>query len=423
MTVDFPSSYPPPISSVGRPVDGHALQEAFVAVLRSYGIESPANTTLEILRSNSQAGNAVEHDRNQQRRDNQHNRDRNDYTQIDRKLLDKSEIRHGEINSDYRNHTDRLETLQNDYLERIERTELSQSVPADTATRVNLPLAVTKSDEPPPIRDPIKHQQNNAAEIRTANGQPLAASPKVPVESMGNATAEGMVPMSGNAPALMPASASPPSVPLQMFTLFTPSGRFGQFQEKADERENEDEKDEKEEHAEKRSIKKQQPFAALEMIRTEAARPPKRQQQKEPRHQAETSQIAEQPRAKPKANEPEQSSNVNILEELLNAPQSVSASNKAEPNQPNSQHYLRRIAAACEAAAQYAPIRIKVNLDQLGTLALRFYTQSDKLMLRFETPTAKTALFLREHLEGLRTILAKRNVRIAAIEITPDSSS
>jgi flagellar hook-length control protein FliK len=109
---------------------------------------------------------------------------------------------------------------------------------------------------------------------------------------------------------------------------------------------------------------------------------------------------------------------VKTLAEFLNtSPQNISAPQKEESNQSNAEQQLNRIAAACEAAAHYAPIRIKLHLEHLGTLTLRFFYNADKLALRFETPSKESARFIQDNLDGLRTILSKRNGKIACAEI------
>jgi len=423
MNVEFPSTYPANPVSTSKSVDVQTLQETFAAVLRSYGMEKgglQTNTMLEVLQSASLTDNTG--DRNQQRRDNQQYANRNDFTQIDRKLLDKSEVRHGEMNADYRDRVDRLETLRTDYQARIERSELPQS-----ASQANVPNSASSASllpdharphELPPGTDHSPQQKNVPVNAGT-NSVPLSADVAAPNSTVVSGSAGLAIPMNANGP-MVPLSTAPQVVPMQTFTLFTASGRYGQMHEKPDDKESEDEK---EESVEEKPVKKKQPFAMFEAIQAEATRPSRRnhvRQSQEAPAQTGTRQIGEKLREKPKRSEGEQSRNVQAvktLEEFLNAPQNVVVSKKEDTNQPNQSQYLHRIAAACEAASHYAPIRIKVNLDHLGTLTLRFFYQSDKLMLRFETPSKESTRFLHDHLDGLRTILSKRNVRLASVEV------
>jgi flagellar hook-length control protein FliK len=239
---------------------------------------------------------------------------------------------------------------------------------------------------------------------------------------MGQANAA--LPTNANVPISTPTPTAPQTAVPQTFTVFTPSGRIGQSSRQVDDEENDEEKsDEK-----TISKKKQPPFAVFEAIRTETARPI---QQNHSRHPKEPISKTEQrsvefpskeSESEPREMEPEQTQNVKAVEDILHAAaQTMSVQKKGESNQPDQTRYLHRIAAACEAAAHYAPIRMKIHLDHLGTLALRFFYKSDKLALRFETPSNKSAQFLRDHLEGLQTILSRRNVKIVDIEISHES--
>jgi len=425
MSVSFTPSHPANTASVGKSVDVQTLQEAFAVALRNYGMErgSFTDTMLEVLRA-PHANNAAGDDQNQ-RQEHQQQADRNDFTNIDRKQLDRSEIRSSDMNSAYRDRIDRNETLRNDYRERIERSESQQSAvqtsPSSPTTPSASSLDVTRPSEPMQTREHSSPQQNVPPVVST-NNQPLSANVPSSVPNIGLAN---VVMSGGNVPASMPTPIAPQVVPPQAFTIFTPSGRFGQTQRKTGNKEHEEE-----ESVEGKEPKKQKPFAEFEAIQAEATRQTRQnlsRQSKELIPQPELQQVAEKPREKsrhekPREVEPDQSRNVKTLEEFLNTPaQNVSVQKRGEPDRPNQMQYLNRIAAACEAASYYAPIRIKINLDHLGTLTLRFFHKADKLMLRFETPSRESAQFLRDHLDGLRTILSKRNVKIADIEILVDA--
>ena len=425
MSVDFPSSFSPSAVPAGKPIDVQKLQEAFAAALRSYGTEkggTQANAMLEVLRSTSQTGNAAEEDRNQQRKDKQQHTNRNDYAQIDRKLLDKSELRQSEMKSDYQDHRDRLESLRNDPRERSEQRDFQRpTIRTDTSHQLPPPPSVAPLTEPPPDRDHSPQQQRSVAKIAVANSQSPLAGPVALDDATVNSPTGLPTPVNMDTLAMPVSVALQPATP-QVFTLFTPLGRFGQLQEKTDEKDSEDEKGEA---IEEKKTKKKQPFALFETIHAEASRPTRRtssRQLQESPANVELHRVAVQPREKStekqKVTEPDQSRSVKSLDDLLNAPaQTVSASKNEELNQPNQTRYLHRIAAACEAAAKYAPIRIKINLEHLGSLTLRFYHKADKLMLRFETPSEESAQFLHDHLGGLKTILSKSNVKIASIEV------
>jgi flagellar hook-length control protein FliK len=232
------------------------------------------------------------------------------------------------------------------------------------------------------------------------------------------------IPMSMDVPASLPTSMVPQASPTSAFTVFTPAGRLGQPQKESDDKENDDD-----EGVEEKNGKKKQPFAVFEAVRVETTRPVQRnhfRQSKEPVSHSPVQQITEKSSKtseKPKEMEPHPFRSVKTMADILDVPiqnvsvQNVSVQKKGEPNQPNQTQYLHRIAAACEAASQYAPIRMKINLDHLGTLTLRFFYKADKLTLRFDTPSEESARFVRDHLDGLRTILTNRNIKIADMEI------
>jgi hypothetical protein len=371
---------------------------------------------LEILRP-TPPDEAKEHDRHQQ------HSERNDFTQTDRKLLDKSEIQTDALSADYRNRLDQRDMVQNDYWEKIERCELQPST--DRVDTPSLAMSAAPSPDAPRPHNSMPHeqhappQQSNVPQIAGTNSLPSLMDTTAPSSIPGSGQVNVGIPMSMNAPASIPTSVVPQAVPSPTFTVFTPSGRLGQPQEKSDEKENEDE-----EGIEENTDKKTQPFAVFEAVRMETARPIQRnhsRQLKESVFQSNIQQVTGKPPNKLKEAEPEQSQSVKTMADLLEVPvQNVVPQKKREPNQPNQTQYLHRIAAACEAASQYAPIRMKINLDHLGTLTLRFFYKAKKLALRFETPSKESALFVQEHLDGLRTILSARNTTIADIEIVQE---
>ena len=422
MTVEFPSAYPTnTATSAGKPVDVQTLQEAFATALRNYGTEkggTTTNTILEIIRT-PHMENAAGDDRNQQRRDQQQHVDQNDFTNIDRKLLDQSEQRNNELSFDYRDRMDRNESLRSDYQSKIERGELPQpTVPINTANQVApiLPPVDIARPNVPTQNNAHSPPQQNVPVHAGANNPTLATN--APNNTANVAPINVFMP-GRNTPVSIPSPVTPQTTPAQIVTVFTPLGRFGQPPKKTDDKEDE------EESVEETEPKKQQPFAVFEAIQAEAMRPIRQhvsRQSKESIPMPERWQIEEQPREQPKAIEPEQSRSTQTLEEFVNSPaHNVSVQKKGESKQ--TQH-LNRIAAACEAASLYAPIRLKLNLDHLGTLTLRFFHKADKLTLRFETPSKESAQFIHNHLGELRSVLSKRNVKIEHLEIleTPEST-
>ena len=420
MSVDFSSSYPVTTALAGKPGDIRTLQEAFAAVLRNHGTEkggTTADTMLEVLQTAKRTENTAGNDRNQQRREHLQQSDRNDYTNVDRKLLDKSEMRSSEMNSVYRDRTDRNETLRSDYRERSDHGEQPQStIQVSTASSITpaAPPDVIRPGESVPHREYSPPQSNIPT---TAGTNSSSSSTNAPTSTANIGLTNVSIP-GGNVPVAIPRPATLP-VNLQAFTVFTPSGRLGQTQRKTNEREDEDEP------VEEKDTQKHLPFATFEAIRL--APQDVSRQPRELTVKPELRQVTEKPHEKPEREtprevEPNQSRNIKTLDEFLNTPaQNIAGVKKGEPNQPNQTQYLNRIAAACEAVSHHAPIRIKVNLDHLGTLTLRFFHKANKLTLRFEAPSEESAQFLCDHLDGLWAILSKRNVKIADIEILLDS--
>ena len=447
MSVDFPSTPSPPISSAPRPADVQTLHDTFVAVLRSFGTEKgglPTNTLLEVLRPNPSEDAGI--DRHQQRRETQQRADKNDFTQLDRQQLNRSELRDTEMDADYRNRQDRHAMLRNDYRQFSARHHAGQGgvhqsggpavaslldvvIPSEPMLDANLP---TGNPQSMPV------QQNNVPQV---SGSPIsasiAASPIAASPSSATPVVQSAVQMLGH---INTSTAVQPSVP-QTLTIFTPTGRLVQQEKPEDEDDEKEEREQAGEQSETKPAKKKQPFAVLESIRAETTRPLLRHEL------SGREQFAAPPAMKP-APQPEYghharnrvgsvesvddshtaTHSVRSLEELLNASphnvaehnvaeQSVAVPKKGESQFPNQVQYLNRIAAACEAAAHYAPIRIKIHLDHLGTLTLRFYHKADRLALRFETPSRQSAQFLRNHFGELADILSRRNVRTMDIEM------
>lgn len=418
MTVDFPPPYPASVPPASKPVDVQTLQDTFAALLRSYGAEkggTQTDTILEVIRPNQ--SDTDEKDRNQQRQDTRQHSNNSTITQTERKLLDKSEIRKEEMSADYQNRTDRHEMLRNDYQEKIAHSELPPSaVRMDSATPSS---AEVQSSEPVPHgnHSPPPQQRNVSEKVDTNNPVP-AVNVATPSGSAISGQPNVVMPVSLNTPVSMPTSVASPSAPPQTFTVFTPSGRLGQPQEKADENE-----DEKEDRDEEKEGKKKTPFVAFETIRLETTRPIHRTPSRQPKESPSAAQVPRTPgksHAKLKEVKPESSRSVKTIDDLLHAPiQDIAVPKKGE-SPPDQAQYIKRIAAACEATSQYAPIRLKINLEHLGTLTLRFFYKADRLMLRFDTPSKESAQFLRNNLDGLRAVLAKRNVKIAEMEIVQE---
>ena len=412
MSVNFSSSYPANTAPVGKVVDVQTLQETFAQLLRNYGTEKGGTRTdalLEVIRP-CQTDSAEDVHRKQQ------HVTKHDGAPSDKKLLNKSELRSGEMNSDYQHRLDRQEARQSDYQNKINHNVRISSVPSEMSegsliyeTRPKDLSAATIAL--PPV------QQNVAESVSTNSYSPLHhTSVSVPpcMETTGQVNV--MIPVSINTPMPMPTSSVPANVFPTIFTVFTPSGRLVHSKEKGDEHE-----EEKDESNDEPHDTKKQPFAALEEIRLETASVPRRgpaRQSKERSFSMEQQIVERLPREQTKKIVPEHYRGVKTMEDILNVSiQDISIQKKGDSDQPNHVQYIHRIAAACEAAAQYAPVRMRINLDHWGVLTLRFFHKAEKLALCFETPSKESAQFICEHMDGLKKILSKRNVKIVDIEV------
>lgn len=79
---------------------------------------------------------------------------------------------------------------------------------------------------------------------------------------------------------------------------------------------------------------------------------------------------------------------------------------------------IQRVAAACQSAAnQNGTVRIKLNLDRLGTLTVRITSRENKLSVHFEPTSTVAARLLRDDLESLRSTLLERDLFLESVEI------
>lgn len=80
---------------------------------------------------------------------------------------------------------------------------------------------------------------------------------------------------------------------------------------------------------------------------------------------------------------------------------------------------IQRVASACQSGAhQNGTVRVKLNLDRLGSLTVRMTKRSDRLDVRFDAETEIAVRLLRENVDELKTFLSERNVHLDQIEFT-----
>ncbi|MDR0338159.1 MAG: flagellar hook-length control protein FliK, partial [Planctomycetaceae bacterium] len=95
---------------------------------------------------------------------------------------------------------------------------------------------------------------------------------------------------------------------------------------------------------------------------------------------------------------------------------SLIKSNEPEPS--DQLRFIQRVAAACRSAAnQHGTIRIKLHLEQLGTLMLRITAKSNKLSIRFEVTSFAAAHLIRNNIDELQTTLTEQNIVLEHTEI------
>ena len=437
MNIDIPSSYPSSSASAGKPVDVQTLQQTFAAVWRTYGADKSSSQTNTLLEIVSTASENSTDDRHQLRREQQQQAHRQDFSQADRKQLDQSEIRHHELASAYQDRRDRSESLRTDYQTKAERNDMR------TADRVS-PINRSEAGRPSPdtIAGGSRYDSQEMPSNQVSSGSSgVAVAGQTSSSPLSSTPVEALPPSVSSSPAfradsagfstshvpISPAAVNMVSVPVpqsvpQPFTIFTPAGRLGQQEESGEEKEGNEERKEKE--SEEREEKPKKPkgvFAVFESIRESSATFSPRTSSRRVHHDVPHDVPDILQRMKSASGEPENNRPdvrpVSSLDAVLNSPGHDIAVQKKNEERPNQTQIINRIAAACEAAAIYAPIRIKINLDHLGTLTLRFFYKADKLSLRFETPSPESATFLRNNLDGLKTIMSKRNVKIMDIEI------
>ncbi|MDR3183473.1 MAG: flagellar hook-length control protein FliK [Planctomycetaceae bacterium] len=194
-------------------------------------------------------------------------------------------------------------------------------------------------------------------------------------------------------------------------TIFTSAGHLTQQSAVPPKTEDEnessgDDTDEDADAKKEKRKKKKTPFAAVT-----AMLPPMTEPLMQPPKRKNLPSAAQQPDKEPEV----------VISGSLSASKNTNPSPASDillPEVPDNNQFLRRITAACESAVlQNAPIRLKLNLGQLGTLLVTLNRQGSKLSLRFETPSQESARYVSENLAGLRKILAERNVDIVELVV------
>ncbi|MDR0522797.1 MAG: hypothetical protein LBH00_13240 [Planctomycetaceae bacterium] len=425
MSIDFPkipeSVSPLPLSKSAAEssvLPAQSIQQAFSAALRSRyagqsstGSESPASALLDIIAAKPQREQEPPH-REKQIAENrqqlkQQQAEQTYQTQIDRKLQNQSETRKHDKEAGYERQIERPHRLEHkngaggtDSGQMQTAANPGKTVQIPLLNDIPIPGILTKKHVPPPqtVSLPVMPQPGSPNLSGGTSGTAVNLSVSLP----------GSVPSVSAAAFSMPSAADH-----RIFSLFTLSGKWGPSVENK-ETESDDSEDEQEETENLQSIKKH-PFADLTAIFTENTRPIRRlfSPDSPPKPPEERKNSELQPEPAPTPNRvPSPVPNTVAWESLsVSAGQNPSAAkNDTKTQETDRQQYLQRIAAACEHAVRNAPVRMKINLDHLGTLSLRFFTKAKRLEMAFDPENEAAADFLRQNLKELQAVLAEQEV-------------
>ncbi|MDR0705261.1 MAG: flagellar hook-length control protein FliK [Planctomycetaceae bacterium] len=407
-------------------------------------------------------------ERKEQQNKNQHESlpqsERRDFTREDKRSLNQSEIQHEQLENDYNRKIEQHENLQTEYREKNERRdsvteqkinppatsflETISSVPASTATST-IPISsvsATLSALPELSDRRLADSLQNSTSVPVTPGMVspsflLAGSNPISV-ALSSAAQSAIQSVSASTASVTPIAALDA---VSVMTIFTASGRFGISKEKTEEKNAAERKKEKEKGKEKKGIislfgqglneipqqilHKNHSNHSLSNIETEfiARRKTKQESNETSSHFVKkiaeaTGQESEQKLEQDLTQKSEQNENrTKITPENLFQEHQLIENSSIQPNEPELSDQLRfiqRVAAACQSAAnQHGTIRIKLHLDQLGTLTLRITAKSNKLSVRFEVTTFDAVRLIRNSVNELQTTLAEQNIVLEHTEI------
>jgi hypothetical protein len=410
--------------------------------------------------------NERKEEQNKNQRESLPQSERRDFTRENKRSLNQSEIRHEQLENDYNQKIERHEHLQTEYREKNEqRDSITEQKNSRTTTSFpetisSVPASTAVSTIPPsPISATLSALSESSDRRFTGLLQESASAPITPGMVSPSFLLAGsnpisVAPSSVTQPAIQPVSASTASVApvaaldaVSVMTIFTASGRFGINKTETEEK-NETEK-KKEKGKEKKGIislfgqglneipqpvwHKNHSNYSLPDTETESVVGHKTKQKSDENSkyfiQKTTGETAQEQKLKSEQQpeqelkqESDQDENHTKLtpENLLHEDQPIENSS-IKPNEPEPSDQLRfiqRVVAACQSAAnQHGIIRIKLHLDQLGTLTLRITAKSNKLSVRFEVTSFAAARLIRNSIDELQTTLTEQNIILEHTEI------
>jgi hypothetical protein len=431
-----------------------ALRSAFTEALRNAMVGRNRQS------ENSATKNAEEQPQKQhheQSRDWELQTQRRDFTKenkqvLDKRALDKSEIRHSDIEADYAQGIDRQTwaVRQPQPTSPPSESTLSAAPPVIPPTSLQAtPPNVTPLSSSPvfvPSTTPLQLSTVVPASYRVANSQqiPLNAESEtvgVPV----------FCPPAGNSSPINTVTVNALSA-VSAMTIFTITGKFGQIK-------NED-KDEKRNSAYEKKKDRKTAISLFNQIAFETTQNQEQnirslrdvQQQPDQQPESAENQNFSVQHSKTDGNntskEPDEALTDKIsLKDFLDEKQPAKEQEepdeavlellrrmsgdfvqRRELSEPAAKQldrfqWIQRVTAACKSAAnQNGTIRFKLNLDRLGTLTLKITSQSNRLSVRFETASDVAAQMIREDLDELKSVLAEQEIVLESVEVAVNFS-
>ncbi|MDR2754359.1 MAG: flagellar hook-length control protein FliK [Planctomycetaceae bacterium] len=392
--------------------------------------------------------------------------ERRDFTKEDKRTLNQLEIRHEQIADDYNRKAEQHDHLQTEYKEKKERRDFTNNPTINSAT-----ISLEKTVSSVPVSTGVSMVPTDSVSATLSvlpelsnqqNTTTLQKSVSVPITP-------GIIPPSFLVTGSQPVSvtqtptttqpftalttSSAPVVTLDavsVMTIFTASGRFGIRKDETEEKNVIEKKKEKE----KKRIpslfvsgfvemtppvvyKNQSTYTphdtepesnnySVQKINEENSQEPKSESESESELKSESKSESElkselQSELKSRQESELDENRTKIpLEQWFSGNQSVEKS-FAKPNESESfdpLRFIQRVAAACRSAAnQQGTIRIKLHLDQLGTVTLQITSKLNKMAVRFEVTSFAAARRLRDTLGELHTTLAEQNIILEHTEI------
>lgn len=376
-----------------------------------------------------------------------------DYSRSERRELDRSEVRQEDLSNEYDHGRERRQDAGKDFTRKIDRAE---SLAATDAVRDRVPFSEGRADAslPVPAASAVSDHPFSLASTPSTSGADLPGVGAIPgsfllagassqfagpTDAAGAMTNVAMPVMptpvlpnlSGNVSTSLQAAAS-------VLTIFSASGRVGNKDER-DDAVSEKKKEKKErtvssfgttvfdaflETDRKNTtvdhVRQTESFRVRETEgessesgKTEDASPKERRDGNSLEHLLKDSKNEPSENVVPTSSESARPVSAEGGASMVEAPE-----NPAPEEQLDRVRFLQRVAAACQSTAhQQGNLRIKVNLDRLGTLTIRSSRQGNKLAVRFETSTEAAAQLLRDHLDELKSLLDEQNVVLDQIDI------